>query len=328
MWLETCSRPAETISMSLRAYAKRALQRLTNFVVEQPIRASRAHSNVDIFLATCLTGAPYLSDLNDPIAYIAFLRSCLAPATYTVQIVKDESQGQLDIATKRFLTLLDRLQQGAPAIPFSTAHEIGLIADRYHGNRQPFEFDRWAGDLALLFEVSSSLGYKGRLLGSIVRFMRPTLCLELGTAFGMSSMFILSTLQAKGEDGHLITIEGYEPVFSLAAPVLNDHFGKMVSCYRGRIQELLPSVLTSLDHIEFFFHDADHTREAYLSAFTMIEPHLAPGAAVCFDDIRWEDPRVFSGPSRTYDGWTEIVSHHRVQQAVEIDEGLGLLLLR
>jgi predicted O-methyltransferase YrrM len=314
--------------MTLRAYAKSTLERLTSFVVEHHVQASRRHSDVDVFLTTCLAGAPYLAGLNDPTAYIAFLRSCLEPATYTVQIVKDARQGQREVATKKFATLLDKLRQGAPPIPFPIAHKIGLIADNYRGNRQPFEFERWAGDLALFFEVSASLGYKGRLLGSITRFMRPTLCLELGTAFGMSSLFVLSTLQTNGQDGHLVTIEGYEPVFSLAAPVLNDAFGKMVSCHRGWIQELLPSVLKSLDHIDFFFHDADHSGEAYLSAFTLVEPHLAPGAAVCFDDIRWEDSRVLDGPSRTYDGWREIVRHDRVQQAVEIDGNLGLLLLR
>jgi predicted O-methyltransferase YrrM len=215
-----------------------------------------------------------------------------------------------------------------PPIPFATAQEIALVADRYRDLAGVVESGKWVGDAGLLFSISSSFGRKGRLLSAVIRFSRSERCLELGTAYGMSGLFILSTLKAIGVAGHLTTLEGMEPQYSLASAMLNERYGDMVSCHFGMTHTVLPGLARSLDRIDFLFHDAGHSREEYSRDFNAVVDILSPDSVVLIDDIRWEDPRFSSQPAQTYEGWREIVSHPRVRRAVEVDHNLGLLLLR
>jgi len=55
-------------------------------------------------------------------------------------------------------------------------------------------------------------------------------------------------------------------------------------------------------------------------------PHLTPGAAVVFDDIRWEDP-FGRRDARTAEGWEVVSAHPRVRAKAELGQRYGLLLL-
>lgn len=268
-----------------------------------------------------------MSAIHYPVAYVKFLRSCLQHTVHFVTEVKTES-GDLDSAGKRFATLVDNLRNGLPAIEFSVAREIAFIADRNLMLLDSMEFDHWAGDLGLHFGISSSLGRKGRILFNTVRLMRTERCLELGTAYGMSALFILAAIKLYAKPGHLATVEALEPQFSLGASLLKRRYAEMVSCHFGRTSSVLPELVNSLGRIDFMFHDCGHSREDYIRDFEKVSNVLAQGAVVLFDDIRWEDPRMFTGESRTYEGWREVVGHSRVKRAIEIDGMLGLLLLR
>ena len=246
--------------------------------------------------------------------------------TCSVKDVRNE-QTENDGAARRFATLVDILRSDVPPIPLAAGQEIALVADRYRDLPGVVDYGQWAGDVGLLFSISSSFGRKGRILSTVVRFGRSQRCLELGTAYGMSALFILSALKANG-GGHLTTLEGLEPQFSLASATLKDRYGDMVSCHFGMTQNALPRLARSLEQIDLLFHDAGHSREEYLRDFNPVADILAPGAIVLIDDIRWEDPRFSAQPAETYQGWREIVAYPRVRRAVEIDNSLGLLLLR
>ncbi len=199
------------------------------------------------------------------------------------------------------------------------------ISDSYqHYSDQP---SGWAGDIHNHFHVSSSFGYKGRVLNSIIRIMRCENCLELGTAYGMSALFILEALDSLGKSGHLTTIEGLDLQFSLASKMLNTKYSDRVSCHLGMTQEILPKLVKSIGNIDFMFHDAGHTKEDYIRDFTNVLPILLPGSVIVFDDIRWYNPRLFAKSPRCYEGWMEIIAHPRVVWAIEIDKKIGLALL-
>ena len=143
----------------------------------------------------------------------------------------------------------------------------------------------------------------------------------------MSALFVLYALSANKEEGHLTTVEGWEPQFSISSGLLKERFGDMVCSCFGRTEETLPSVVASMESIDFLFHDAGHSRKDYTRDFDVVIQKIAPGAVVLFDDIRWEDPRFQDSPPETYRGWREVVEHPRVKQAVEIGENLGLILI-
>jgi len=215
-----------------------------------------------------------------------------------------------------------------PPIAFSVGSEIGLIADRYRALFQPFRFEGWAGDIGLHFQLSSSLGWKGRILSTIIRFAGSKQCLELGTAYGMSAIFILEALRASGREGHLITLEGSAAQYSLASEMLKARYSDLVSCHFGNTQDALPHLVKEAA-IDFMFHDAGHSREDYLRDFSAMKNKLAPGAVVLIDDIRWEDLKMTQGRAmHCYEGWMEICADPKVRYAAEVDNKMGLLLLQ
>ena len=313
--------------MAIKGMLKRLLLRGASLAAGQAEEAGRAGRNVEIVLAAALHEPGALARIHHPAAYVELLRSSIEPMACSVKDVLDEKT-ENDSAARRFATLVDVLRSDVPPIPLATAQEIALVADRYRALPKLIDFDRWAGDVGLLFAISSSFGKKGRILSAIVRFSRSQRCLELGTAYGMSALYILSALKANDGGGHLTTLEGFEPQFSLASATLNERYGTMVSCRFGMTEEALPDLARSLERIDFFFHDAGHSRERYVRDFNAVIGILSPGSVALIDDIRWDDPRFSAQPSETYRGWREIVAHPRVRRAVEIDDGLGLVLLR
>jgi predicted O-methyltransferase YrrM len=313
--------------MSMKSVIKDLLKRSVSLTVRFGEDTLQDRHNVDVILTTCLNQSGELLKTRDTTAYVQFLRSCLERTTFSIREVKNKGAPPCT-ATKRFATLLDVLGSRVPTIEFAVAKELGLIADRYAGLLRPLEYGGWAGDVGLHFSMSSSFGKKGRLLSSIVRLCRSERCLELGTAYGMSSMFILEALKDNEGMGHLATLEASEPQYSLSSQVLKSRYGDVVSCHFGTTQERLAPIVKSMNGIDFLFHDAGHSREDYIRDFSAACEGLIPGAVVLIDDIRWEDPRFHTVPPRTYDGWMEVIAHPRVTRAVEIDDILGLLLLQ
>jgi predicted O-methyltransferase YrrM len=312
--------------MNLRAAARNLVRDAVRLAFAQRELVARDRRNVDLVLSVELGGKDGLSGIDYPVAYVDLLRSCLEKRSFPVREIRADS-GPRDKRFNRLATALEILGDDPPPIPFTLAAEIGRVADRMAGLTEPAEIGTWVADRGLHFEVSSSLGRKGRLLFNLVRLTRPERCLELGTAYGMSALFTLGALRLLGENGHLTTIERYDPPFSLAAEMLTARHGDRVACERGVLPDALHGLGDSVRDVSFMFHDASHRGENMVKDFEAALPRLAPGALVLIDDIRWVPMGSLTGPGDAYDGWRQIVAHPRVRYAVEIDDRLGLVLL-
>lgn len=312
-----------TIKGNLKDLVRRSIQLVARYGKDE----LQGRPNVDVVLSAALRESGALSAIHYPVAYLEFLRTCIEPTAHSVTEVKAES-GSPDSAARRFATLVNQIRGGLPEIECSVVQEIALIADRNRTFAESSEFGEWAGDVGLHFTMSSSFGKKGRILFNIIRFMRSERCLELGTAYGMSALFILAAMKAYSGSGHLATLEGSEPQFSLGSSVLKSRYGEMVSCHFGAVNSVLPELVKSFSRLDFMFHDCGHSREDYTRDFNQVSGIMASGAVVVFDDIRWEDTRFIAGGANTYQGWREVVAHARVRRAVEIDDAVGLLLIR
>ena len=287
--------------------------------------------NSDIVLAMALQKVSSREDIHFPVDYVGMLRDCMQKTWLNIQAIKTDSGKNDDISIKRFSSLVDALRH-VPSIEFSAANEIALVADSYRGEQKVnhekervYKHDVY--DLRSHFEISSSFGKKGRILNAVVRFSQSKHCLELGTAYGMSALFILQALKRQGADAHLTTLEGGKQQFIMSSKTLRSLYGNQVSCEFGRTRERLSEIVQSIDGLDFLFHDAGHCREDYVWDFQTVLPALRPGAVVLIDDIRWDDSRFVEEDPRCYEGWREVVSHQRVRQAVEISGEMGLLLL-
>lgn len=289
----------------------------------QPMKL-RDNANLDVVLPWALAKAG--KPPKFPAAYVEFLRSCLESKTFPIITVKHDRGGGDTESAKRFASLLGALAN-LPPTEFALAEELAQIADSYLGNPSPVESGNWTGDVRAHFEMSSSFGHKGRILATIIRFMRCRHCLELGTAYGMSALFMLEALSAHGPDTRLTTVEGSEPQYRIASGLLGNRYPGRVDCEYGWTSQVLPRLAKTLGPVAFMFHDAGHSRKDYVSDFQAALPLLAPGAVVLFDDISWNDPRFAAGNPECHKGWLEVAGHARVRWAVEIGRDMGLVLL-
>ncbi len=248
-----------------------------------------------------------------PVRYVEFMRGCLERRSEQISVVKEEDAGH-DLAGLRFVQLLNVLQSGYPMIPLREAAAIGRALDELAARTDPRDIlPVWAGDVGIHAQLSGSDPAKGKLLWAAVRVGRYRRALELGTAYGIGSLFILGALATIGDDGHITTIEFSEPAATIGPQMIHRRYGDKADCHKGRTEDVMPKLLAGGATFDFVFHDNGHTGERYVRDFAAMEPGLLPGAIVIFDDIRWDMPVFTKGvPPRCYEGWQEIVAHPRV----------------
>lgn len=296
------------------------LKRIIGRIARPPIRRwlayERDRHNVELVLAAALRE----TTPTFPVRYVEFLRGCVEHKHIPVVTIKAvDKRG--DASALRFVSILQAFNN-LPAMPMPVAESIARVADRYATENPRHEDERWHTDVRTNVEVSSSFGAKGRILAAVVRFGACRSILELGTAYGLSTLFMALT----NPEASVTTIEADERQFRLSSEMLRTVCGERIRCKLGLTRAVLP---TLADHppIDMVFHDAGHSREDYIKDFQAMESLLAVGTLVLIDDIRWNDPRFYDGDPRTYEGWQQLTQHERVRAAVEIDRTMGLLLL-
>ena len=139
----------------------------------------------------------------------------------------------------------------------------------------------------------------GRFLFGLVRALRPTRVLELGTNLGVGAAHLAGALALTeaegGPAGRLVTLEGAPALAALAA----DHLGGLghavgedgrVRIVVGPFAETLPEVAAEAGPFDLVFVDGHHEAEAALAYLAVVEPHLAPGALVVLDDVEPGQP--------------------------------------
>lgn len=183
----------------------------------------------------------------------------------------------------------------------------GPDADR---NRNEMETGIRVGrSVAALAKGAASPPFWGQCMFSLVRALRPGLCLELGTSLGISASYQSAALKLNGK-GRLISIEGDPSIARIATAGLKEqgYTGTEVRC--GRFMDVLPTLLRECGPLDFIFIDGHHDHEATKEYFDMLLPHMAPNAVVIFDDIRWS-PGMFKA-------WEELCSDPRTGYVIDL----------
>jgi predicted O-methyltransferase YrrM len=311
--------------MSIKRRMSNLSSNAKSYVKKITAKIGRNERNVDIYLSSILQYGKVLSNANDAASYIELLRACVEPTALRVATVKS-SDKLGDTYGNRFKTLVETIQSSLLPLPVAMALELAEEADRLRGMTTGIDWENfWAGDVGLHFGISSSLGHKGRLLANVIRICRSERCLELGTAYGMSAMFVLGMQSYVGRTIHLTTVEGSEPQFTLARHRLKERYQDAITCHFGWTQDVLPKLMGTLGPIDFMYHDAGHTREDYVRDFGAVVDLLSPGSVIVIDDIRMAGSRF--GEANAYRGWLDIVAHARIRHAVEVEGAIGLALL-
>lgn len=126
----------------------------------------------------------------------------------------------------------------------------------------------------------------GRLHHHMIRQLRPSLCLELGSCVGVSAAYQASALKLNGA-GEIISLEGAPKVAELAESTLkslNLQNGKIIT---GPFHQTLETAIASVETIDYFFNDGHHDGDAVRRYFDIVAPKLDNPAIIFLDDIRW-----------------------------------------
>jgi predicted O-methyltransferase YrrM len=172
-------------------------------------------------------------------------------------------------------------------------------------------------ELGPLARTASLPATLGRFLHSVVSTTRARRGLELGTCLGISAAYQASA-QDHDDGATFVTCEGAPALAGRAATNLQQlglHHCRVVP---GRFADTLADVAAEQRPIDYAFIDGHHDERATVRYFETLGPHLAPSAAIVFDDIRWS-----AGMTRA---WKDICASPYV--AATMDRGrLGIVII-
>ena len=140
---------------------------------------------------------------------------------------------------------------------------------------EPFDL-RWAADSLL-----------ARCCYLVCRLLEPTVVVETGVAYGVSSAFILRALEVNGS-GVLHSVDlpplrrEYEGFWGIA---VNESLRDRWSLHRGSSGRVLPRLLRETGAVDLFVHDSLHTYRNMRREFHLVWPHLRGGGAILADDV-------------------------------------------
>lgn len=155
----------------------------------------------------------------------------------------------------------------------------------------------------------------GQLLFRLVNHFSPKTILELGTSFGITTLY----LALPDSSATVHTIEGCPETLKIALQNFDALDAKNISTTVGNFDDKLPNVLSDLEQLDFVFFDGNHQQEATLKYFEQCLPKAHNDTVFVFDDIHWSKDMEAA--------WEVIQQHPKVTVSIDLFY-LGLVFFR
>lgn len=130
------------------------------------------------------------------------------------------------------------------------------------------------------------------LLYHLVRWLRPRVVVETGVANGISSTFILSAMEAN-KKGQLYSIDwpgdrelSFLPKGMETGWMVPAELRSRWTLQIGRTDENLAPLLASIENIDMFLHDSDHSYETMMYEYKTAWPYLEKNGLLLSDDAK------------------------------------------
>jgi len=153
---------------------------------------------------------------------------------------------------------------------------------------------------------SSISAKKGRFLFRLTKDINPANILELGTAFGISALYMASAAPRCT----IITIEGCLDTVHVAQENFTKAGTRNITVVAGTFEEKLPDVLQNMPAPDMVFFDGNHKKVPTLGYFNECLQHIHPGTIFIFDDIHWS--------ADMESAWKEIKRHPLVKVTIDL----------
>jgi predicted O-methyltransferase YrrM len=179
------------------------------------------------------------------------------------------------------------------------------------------------GDDDRLHEVglTSVTRHRGEFIADLVRSERPHAALEIGMAWGLSTLFILKALLENGDEfrPHVVIDPGQSRLYSNAANRSLRDLGiaDLVEFHEEPSELALPQLVRENRQFDLAFIDGSHQFDHVFVDLSFVHLLLRPGGVVIFDDANWSAVRLTCRFAETNYGYQAIAdyvpkpSHHR-----------------
>ncbi len=128
---------------------------------------------------------------------------------------------------------------------------------------------------------------EGTFLQDIVRDVQPRLSVEIGCAYGVSTLYICEALSLLSRPARHIAIDPYQSTQWRGIGrrhVVEAGFESLVEFREDYSERALPDLLRSAATIDFAFIDGWHTFDQVMMEFYFVNKMLRVGGVVAFDD--------------------------------------------
>lgn len=154
-----------------------------------------------------------------------------------------------------------------------------------------------------------------QLIHRLANEFQPRNIIELGTCLGITTAYLAKA----APDARIITIEGCPQTAAVAGENLAKAEIDNVKLEVGNFDDILPGVLANEQHLDFFFIDGNHRKEATLNYFELALSKSSERTLMIFDDIYWSKGMK--------EAWATIKNHPQVTVTIDLF-WIGLVFFR
>lgn len=155
----------------------------------------------------------------------------------------------------------------------------------------------------------------GQLLHRLAEHSNATEILEIGTALGISSIYISTAVP----NSRITTIEGCAMISEVAEKNFRKAGTNNVELVVGNFDIHLEKVLENINKLDFAFLDGNHKKEATLNYFEKIQSKCHADSILVIDDIHWS--------RGMQQAWEEIKKNEKVSITIDLFQ-LGIVLFK
>lgn len=232
--------------------------------------------------------------------------------------IRKTLNGMLTPQEEKWVARIEAVRR-AMAINHEKLEYLDFGAGKSNSNRSREEMERGVPCTATVAGICTACksSRDAVLLFRLVREVKPTFCLELGTCLGISAAYQAAALRLSGE-GTLVTIEGAGAIAKIAKANLASLGLDNATVVVGRFQDELVPILKKQGLWDYAFIDGHHDGNATVEYFRVLQHFAKEDAVLVFDDIRW------SGGMQT--AWQVVLQDTKVKVALDLG-GIGVCVL-
>lgn len=160
--------------------------------------------------------------------------------------------------------------------------------------------------IAEIAKRGTSTKQQSELLFRLIHHLQLKTCIEFGSSLGLNTLY----LAAAAENGKAISIEGSTALHAFAKQLAEKNNITNVEFVCGKFDEVLPTLLSNTNEIDFAYVDGNHREDATLRYFEFLLPYCHNTSVLVFDDIYWSP-----GMTRA---WRKITQHPKVRMSIDL----------